>query len=88
MYIVAITNVNVVRCLTMIICFRRINHMVVKNHLHSSSDVRSGRVGTVATSVKNGETGIKASKELKDLIVKIMLFNSTKTLISLTVNIR
>jgi hypothetical protein len=64
--------------------------MVVRNHLHSSSDVYSGHVGTVATSVKNGKTGIKKhpKNSLKDLIAKIMLFNSTKTLISLTVNIR
>jgi hypothetical protein len=26
-------------CLTVSICFRRINHMAVKNHLHSSSGV-------------------------------------------------
>jgi hypothetical protein len=27
------------------VCFRRINHLVVKNHLHSSSDVHKSRVG-------------------------------------------
>jgi hypothetical protein len=34
-------------CLIVFICFRRINHMAVKNHLHSSSGVHeivSGRV--------------------------------------------
>jgi hypothetical protein len=58
--------------------------------IHTAPTVHSGRVGTVATSVKNGKTGIKKhpKNSLKDLIAKIMLFNSTKTLISLIVNIR
>jgi hypothetical protein len=29
----------IVNSALLIVCFRRINHMVVKNHLHSSSDV-------------------------------------------------
>ncbi len=29
-----IVNVDVIRCFTLIICFRRINRMVVKSHLH------------------------------------------------------
>jgi hypothetical protein len=37
--------VNVIRCLTLIVSFRRINHMVVKNYLHSFSDVHKSRVG-------------------------------------------
>jgi hypothetical protein len=35
------SNCNRDQCLTLIICFRRINHKVVKNHLHSSSDVHN-----------------------------------------------
>jgi hypothetical protein len=34
-------------CFTWSICFRRINHMAVKNHLHSSSGVREAVSGTV-----------------------------------------
>jgi hypothetical protein len=33
-------------CLTVFICFRRINHMAVKSHLHSSSGVREVVSGT------------------------------------------
>jgi hypothetical protein len=35
--------------LTVSICFRRINHMAVKNHLHSSSGVREVVSGTILT---------------------------------------
>jgi hypothetical protein len=35
------------RCFTLSICFRRINHMAVKNHLHSSSGVQEVVSGTV-----------------------------------------
>jgi hypothetical protein len=31
----------------LIICFRTINHMVVKNHLHSSSDVQEDVSSTI-----------------------------------------
>jgi hypothetical protein len=33
-------------CFTLSICFRRINHISVKNHLHSSSGVREVVAGT------------------------------------------
>jgi hypothetical protein len=36
-------------CLTVSICFRRINHMAVKNHFHSSSGVREVVSGTSIT---------------------------------------
>ncbi len=36
-------------CFTLSICFRRINHMAVKNHLHSSSGVREVVLGTIYT---------------------------------------
>ncbi len=36
-------------CLTVSVCFRRINHMAVKNHLHSSSGVREVVSSTVHT---------------------------------------
>jgi hypothetical protein len=41
----SLNNCNREQCLILIICFRRINHMVVKNHVHSSSDVHDSRVG-------------------------------------------
>ncbi len=34
-----------------IICFRKINHLVVKHHLHSSSDIREVVSSTVPTDV-------------------------------------
>jgi hypothetical protein len=37
-------------CLNMSICFRRINHMALENHLHSSSGIRQVVSGTVCTS--------------------------------------
>ncbi len=38
-------------CFTVPICFRRINHMAVKNHLHSSSGVREVVSGTICNLV-------------------------------------
>jgi hypothetical protein len=35
-----LNNYDCEPCLTIPICFRRVNHMAVKNHLHSSSGVR------------------------------------------------
>jgi hypothetical protein len=40
-------NCNRELCLTVPICFRRINHMAVKNHLHSSSGVQEVVAGTI-----------------------------------------
>jgi hypothetical protein len=40
-------------CFTLSICFRRINHMVVKNHLHSSPGVREVVLGTLNNREKN-----------------------------------
>jgi hypothetical protein len=41
----SLNDCNCNQCLILIICFRRINHMVVKNNLHSSSDLHKSCVG-------------------------------------------
>jgi hypothetical protein len=46
-------NSNREPCLTVPICFRRINHMAVKNHLHSSSGVQEVVLGTLITGLSH-----------------------------------
>jgi hypothetical protein len=44
-----LNNYDCEPCFNVPICFRRINHMAVKNHLHSSSGVREFVSGTPTT---------------------------------------
>ncbi len=56
-------------CFTVSICFRRINHMAVKNHLHLSSGVREVVSGTIIHFYGTKNKNAKAEAVLRKVLI-------------------